>query len=105
MRRITQVLAAAALILVAAGCTDQQARTSIQTMKDSLTPYFQKQYEWGMNVRNALCQLEFDVYNVKDSRGDTRTAGPATDPGSFRLCPDGPTDPNAGKPPQPPKLQ
>jgi hypothetical protein len=104
MRRKYLALALGAVVLVAAGCKDQTARDSIADLKAKLTTHFQAQYDWGVKVRNALCQLETDVYDVKDSGNKTRTAGPATAPGSYRLCPDGPGDPVAGMPPKPPEL-
>jgi len=97
MRRITPVLALAALLPLA-GCKDTDLRAKLK-------PYFQEQYDWGVKVRNAVCQLEADVYDVANSAGDTRAAGPATDPGSNRLCSDGPGEPGAGMPPQPPDLE
>ncbi len=97
MRRTMHVLALAALLPLAA-CKDTDLRAKLK-------PYFQAQYDWSVKVRNAVCQLETDVYDVTDSGGDTRVAGPSTDPGSNRLCPDGPGDPGAGMPPQPPVLE
>lgn len=104
MRRITLALALGAAVFVAAGCQDQQARTDIANMKATLNSHFQDEQAWDLKVKNAVCQLEADVYDVKDSGGDTRTAGPADNPGSNRLCPNGPGDPTASNPPPPPVL-
>lgn len=102
MRSLTRPFLVAALTLAAGACTDSQARADIQAVKDSLNTWMSNVHSWHGRVANAVCQLEFDVYDVADSGGDTRAAGPTASPGSNRLC-SGPGDP-VGQPPEPPQL-
>lgn len=107
MRRIPSMLVSmfvlGGLLLLAACSKDQDARDDLQATQDSLNAYHQVVYQWQLKVVDAICQLEVDVYDVLDSGGDERAAGPPSDQGANRLCPEGPGDPD-GRPPPPPEL-
>jgi hypothetical protein len=103
MRRILMFLTLASVVFLTGCGKDQVARDDLQATKDALNAYHAELYAWQEKVYNAICQLEADLYDFADSGGDTRAAGPSSAPGSHRLCPVGPGDPD-GRPPEPPKL-